>query len=86
MAEAAFAGIDVQNYFALIAPTGTLPAVISSFNAAINQVVAMPDVLARFKTDAVEAAAGSAAALGKFIEADYRAWRNVVRTQNLKLD
>ena len=86
MAEAGFAGIDVLNYFALMAPSGTPLAVVNALNAAINKVVAMPDVLARFKTDAVEPATGSPALLGAFIEADYRAWRNVVKTQNLKLD
>ena len=86
MAEAGFAGIDVLNYFALMAPIGTPQTVVSSLNSAINKVVAMPEVLARFKTDAVEPAAGSPALLGQFIEADYRAWRNVVKTQNLKLD
>ena len=86
MAEAGFAGIDVLNYFALMAPTGTPLAVVNAVNAAINKVVAMPDVLARFKADAVEPATGSPALLGAFIEADYRAWRNVVTTQNLKLD
>ena len=86
MAEAGFAGIDVLNYFALMAPVGTPVAVVNALNAAINKVVAMPDVLARFKTDAVEPATGSPALLGNFIEADYRAWRNVVKTQNLKID
>jgi tripartite-type tricarboxylate transporter receptor subunit TctC len=86
MAEAGLAGIDVVNYFALMAPMGTSPAIINALNAAIGKVVAMPDVLARFKLDAVEPATGSPALLGSFIEADYRAWRNVVKTQNLKID
>ena len=86
MAEAGFAGIDVLNYFALMGPTGTPLAIINALNAAINKVVMMPDVLARFKTDAIESATGSPALLGAFIEADYRAWRNVVKTQNLKID
>ena len=48
--------------------------------------MALPEVVARFKADAVEAAPGSPALLGHFIEADYRAWRNVVKTQNLKIE
>ena len=86
MTEAGLAGIDVVNYFALMAPAGTPAATISLLNTAINKVVASPDVLARFKTEAVEPAPGSPALLGNFIEADYRAWRNVVKSQNLKLD
>ncbi len=86
MAEAGFPGIDVVNYFALMAPAGTPAAIVQQLNAAINQVVVLPEVVARFKADAVEAAPGSPALLGHFIEADYRAWRNVVKTQNLKLE
>jgi len=46
----------------------------------------MPDVLARFSNDAVEPAPGSPALLAAFIEADYRAWRNVVATQKLVIE
>ena len=86
MAEAGYPGIDVVNYFALMAPVGTPPAVIEKINLAINKLVALPEVVARFKVDAVEPAPGSPALLGHFIEADYRAWSNVVRTQNLKIE
>ncbi len=86
MTEAGLAGIDVVNYFALMAPAGTPAAIVSALNAAINKVVALPEVVTRFRADAVEAAPGSPALLGHFIEADYRAWRNVVKTQNLKIE
>ena len=86
MTEAGLAGIDVVNYFALMAPAGTPAPVVNALNAAINKVVALPEVVARFRIDAVEAAPGSPALLGHFIEADFRAWRNVVKTQNLKIE
>ena len=86
MAEAGLSGIDVVNYFALAAPMGTPAAVIEKLNFTLNKVVVLPEVAARFKADAVEAAPGSPALLGHFIEADYRAWRNVVKTQNLKIE
>ncbi len=86
MAESGFKGFDVLNYFALAAPAATPPAVIEKLNAALNKVVAMPDVLARFKLDAVDPMPGTPAAQKAFIEADYQAWRDVVSTQNLKLE
>lgn len=86
MLESGFSGIDVVNYFALMAPMGTPAAIIDSLNAAINKVVALPEVVSRFKTDAVDAMPGSPAQLGQFIEADYRAWRNVVKAQNLRIE
>ncbi len=86
MAESGLAGVDVVNYFALMAPAGTPVAVIDKLNAAIARMVVMPDVVARFRSDAVEAAAGSPALLGQFIDADYNAWRNLVRSQKLLIE
>jgi len=86
MAEAGFKGFDVLNYFALAAPAGTPAAVIDKLNAALNKVVLLPEVQARFKLDAVEATPGTPMAQAKFIESDYRAWREVVQTQNLKIE
>ena len=86
MAESGLSGFDVLNYFAIAAPAGTPAPVIAALNATLNKVLQLPDVVARFKADAVEAAPGSPAQLGKFIEADYAAWRKVVEVQNVKVD
>jgi tripartite-type tricarboxylate transporter receptor subunit TctC len=86
MAESGLAGIDVVNYFALMAPMGTPVGIIDKLNGAIGKMVVQPEVVARFRADAVEAAPGSPALLGQFIEADYRAWRNVVRNQKLIIE
>ena len=86
MSEAGFKGYDVLNFFALAAPAGTPAAVIEKLNTALNKVVAMPEVLARFKSDAVDAMPGTPAAQAKFIDADYQAWRDVVRTQKLTIE
>jgi tripartite-type tricarboxylate transporter receptor subunit TctC len=86
MGESGFPGIDVLNYFAIAAPAGTPAAVVDKLNAALRKMVLMPDVVARFKADAVDAAVGTPAQLAAFIEADYRAWVTVVKTQNLKIE
>lgn len=86
MSEAGFKGFDVLNFFALAAPAGTPAAVIEKLNTALNKVLAMPEVLARFKVDAVDAMPGTPAAQAKFIDADFQAWRDVVRTQKLIIE
>jgi len=86
MSEAGFKGFDVLNFFALAAPAGTPAVVIEKLNTALNKVVAMPEVLARFKADAVDAMPGTPSAQAKFIDADYQAWRDVVRTQKLTIE
>ncbi len=89
MAESGFAGFDVLNYFGIMAPKATPAATIDRLNAALGKVVLLPDVRARFATDAldpVSAANGSPAQLASFIERDFSGWRQVVAAQNLKLD
>jgi tripartite-type tricarboxylate transporter receptor subunit TctC len=89
MAESGFAGFDVLNYFGLMAPKATPTAIIERLNAALGKVVQLPDVRARFASDALEpvtAANGSPAQLASFIEKDFSGWRQVVTAQNLKID
>ncbi|MBU3738190.1 MAG: tripartite tricarboxylate transporter substrate binding protein [Rhodoferax sp.] len=86
MTESGFAGIDVLNYFALAAPAGTPAPVIERLNGALHRMVSMPDVMARFRSEAVEPAVGTPAQQAAFIEADYRAWVQVVKSQNLKIE
>ena len=86
MSESGLPGFDVLNYFAIAAPANTPASVVNALNSAINKVLLLPEVVARFKADATEAAPGSPEQLGKFIEADYNGWRKVVQIQNLKVD
>jgi tripartite-type tricarboxylate transporter receptor subunit TctC len=86
MAELGFAGFDVSNYFGLVAPRGTPAEVTDRINAALPRVLAMPDVQARFKTDALEPAALGAAALTGFLNQDFSDWQKVVASQGIKVD
>lgn len=86
MAEAGFPNFDVLNYFGLVAPRGTPQPVIERLNAAIARIVTLPDVKARFVSDALEPSTGTPAQLAQFIEQDFKAWQKVVATQQLKID
>ena len=86
MSESGLTGFDVLNFFAIAAPASTPASIVNVLNSALNKVLQLPEVVTRFKADALEAAPGSPEQLGKFIEADYNGWRKVVRAQNLKVD
>lgn len=86
MAESGFADFDVLNYFGLMAPSGTPAVVVDRINEALAQVVRMPDVLARFKLDALEPAVQGPQALGRFLAQDLSGWQKVVVAQNIKVD
>lgn len=86
MAESGLDGFDVTNYFGLVGPKGMPAPIVETLNAAVRKIVQMPDVQARFKNDALEAATGPAAALGQFVNRDFQSWRTLVAAQNLKLE
>jgi tripartite-type tricarboxylate transporter receptor subunit TctC len=86
MAESGLDGSEVSNFFALAEPAGLPQGVVETLNEAIARTVRMPDVQARFRTDALDAAAGTPQALASFIAQDFQSWRQVVAAQNLKID
>lgn len=86
MKEAGMADFNVLNYFALVAPTGTPEPVLQQINAALAQVVQMPDVKERLNKDALTAATGSPDELGRFLQRDFDGWKQVVKKQGLKIE
>src|SRR3989338_8285852 len=49
LAESGYTGFDVQSWFGLAAPAGTPRAVIEQVNAALNKVLAQPEVRTRLQ-------------------------------------
>jgi tripartite-type tricarboxylate transporter receptor subunit TctC len=86
MNESGLAGFDVNNYFGLVAPRGTPQAVADRINEVLPRVLALPDVQARFKTDALEPATLGAAAQANFLAQDFGSWQKVVAAQGIKVD
>jgi tripartite-type tricarboxylate transporter receptor subunit TctC len=86
MGESGLRGFDVLNYYGIVGPAGLPPAVVARLNAAINRIVALPDVVERFARDAIDAAPGTPAQLAQFIAADYAAWLAMVKEQNLRIE
>jgi tripartite-type tricarboxylate transporter receptor subunit TctC len=86
MAEMGLAGFDVSNYFGLVAPRGTPPAIVERINEALPRLLALPDVQARFKTDALEPASLGPSTLATFLAQDFGDWQKVVASQGIRVD
>ena len=84
--EAGLPKIQAQSWFALYAPARTPEPVIATLNAAVNQSLQSPALLAQLGPLALEAGGGSPADLVKLQEEETRRWGPVVKASGFKAD
>jgi len=77
---------SVINYWGIVAPLGTPPAVIARLNAEVQKILAMPDVRERLEREGAELIPGSPAQLGALIEGDLQHWKKLIADGNLRFD
>jgi tripartite-type tricarboxylate transporter receptor subunit TctC len=86
LAEQGLAELAAFNYFGLMAPKGTPGDIVELLAQALTRIMALPDVQARFKADALDPAPIGAAHMDKFIRQDLEGWKKVVQQQGIKLN
>jgi tripartite-type tricarboxylate transporter receptor subunit TctC len=77
VAEAA-PGYEVTSWNGIAAPAGTPQAIIDRVNALMREILAAPDVKARYAEFGVEAKASSPAEFKARLEADIKKWSAVI--------
>jgi len=77
VAEAA-PGYEVKSWNGIAAPAGTPQAIIDRVNALMREILAAPDVKARYAEFGVEAKASSPAEFKARLEADIKKWSAVI--------
>ena len=85
-AEAGIAGMEAGLWYGIVAPKGTPKAVVAKFNAEINRALEQPDLRERFAALSVEIVGGPPEALGRYMNAEYKRWGEVVRAANIKVE
>jgi len=77
---------SVINYWGIVAPLGTPPAVIARINIEVQKILALPEVRERLEREGAELIPGSPAQLGALIEADLQHWKKLIADGNLRFD
>ena len=85
-AQSGFPGFDVQSWFALAAPAGTPKPIIDQTNAALNKVLAQPDVRQRLQDLAATPAPGTPEQMSSFAGAEIKRWHDVVKASGAKAE
>ncbi|WP_149536386.1 Bug family tripartite tricarboxylate transporter substrate binding protein [Siccirubricoccus phaeus] len=78
MAEAGFAGFDVSSWYVALAPAGTPAEAVLTLNAAMNPVMARPDVAERLAAINAVPMRGSPADAAAFVGRQLAYWREVL--------
>jgi tripartite-type tricarboxylate transporter receptor subunit TctC len=78
VAEAGVPGYEVLSWNALGVPRGTPQPIIATLNKAIREVLAMPDIVKRYREVGITARASSPEEVSKRFVADVKKWSEVI--------
>jgi tripartite-type tricarboxylate transporter receptor subunit TctC len=84
--EAGVKGYESLSWSGIVAPTGTPRAVIAKLNAAIDRILKMEDVRARFAGLGVEPVGGPPEAFARHVRAESEKWGKVVRAAGISVN
>jgi tripartite-type tricarboxylate transporter receptor subunit TctC len=86
VAEAGYENFETSQWYGILAPAKTPPAIAQKISADINRVVALPDVIARFQHDGDVPKGTTPEEFAAFIESEAKRWGVVVKTAGIKAE
>lgn len=84
--ELGFADLETSGWAGLYAPAKTPPAVVSKLNAAINKILANPEVENKFVELGMKPAGGTTQQLDSLAQGELKRWRDIVATSKFVID
>jgi tripartite-type tricarboxylate transporter receptor subunit TctC len=86
MQEAGLAGFVSDTWNAISAPPKTPAPIVAKLNAAINEVLAAPEMQAQLRTLHLQPIGGTPAQMAEIVKVDTRRWGDVIRAANVSID
>jgi tripartite-type tricarboxylate transporter receptor subunit TctC len=88
VAETGVAGKDFEadQWYGLVAPTGTPPELVTLLNQQVNKALAADEVRLRLASEGAEAAPTTPQAFGQLIARELPRWQKVIQRAQIKLD
>jgi tripartite-type tricarboxylate transporter receptor subunit TctC len=86
MNEAGLPGFISDTWNAISAPPKTPPAIIAKLNAAINDMLNLPEVRAHYERMHLQAGGGTPADMAKVVKIDTERWGTVIKSVNLTIE
>jgi tripartite-type tricarboxylate transporter receptor subunit TctC len=75
----------VSNYFGLLAPPHTPPAIAQKLRDEVAKAVATPDIVALFDKQGMKSVADEPKKFGDLIDADLARWTTVIKKAGIQI-
>ncbi len=85
LAEQGYPNTDAANWYALLAPAKTPPAVIAKLNKAVNEALADPALHDKLVSTGATPRGGTPQELGAFMKAQYDKWGRVIAEHHITI-
>jgi tripartite-type tricarboxylate transporter receptor subunit TctC len=79
-------GYEVINWFGILAPAGTPPAVVRRINAALNEALQRPELVKKLQASGADPVGGPPEQYAKVIKTDFAKWGKVVKESGARVD
>jgi tripartite-type tricarboxylate transporter receptor subunit TctC len=86
VAEMGFKGFETSQWYGIIAPAGTPPDIVVKIQEAARNALKSSAVTERFANDNAVGGGGSPADFARFIEAEQKIWKDIVKRASIKAD
>lgn len=86
LAEQGIPGVETNNWYGLMAPAATPPAMVDKLNAAVRAALQNPTVRAKLAQFGAEAAPSSPQELADLIAADRKKWTELIQRKNIHVE
>jgi tripartite-type tricarboxylate transporter receptor subunit TctC len=86
LAEQGYPNTDAANWYALLAPAKTPPAVIAKLNKTVDAALADPQVHEKLVKTGATPVGGTPEALGAYMKAQYDKWGRVIKANGIKME
>ncbi len=86
VAESGYPGFETSQWYGLLAPAGTPPAILRQARDACVKALASSSVIERFASDSAVAVGDTPEAFGAFIKSQQGIWKGIVEKAGIKAD
>ncbi len=79
-------GYEANNWWGILAPAATQPAIVRKLNVEINRVMQLPETQKRFASEGADPVTGTPEDFSRLITTEMVKWAKVAKTANIKAD